>query len=240
MKKFKFKKIKAFGIAEILIIIVVISVLSVMAGKTYFKNSNTAKTKKEAIYINSRTSVLKLMSVYNNLKQFGEAAKINNSGTISNLYSNSDELMEAFCDNFQCIGSSKAQAPSYWTKQWHNLNGDKGWKDFSQFASASLLDGSLAVFEITSPQCLSSSYRTNGTYTGCGFIHVDVNATKPPNIAGRDIFSFHITRDGIFPVGDMNSDYNNTLNFCNPQSKLSRLNGIGCTFKVITENTITY
>ena len=87
----------------------------------------------------------------------------------------------------------------------------------------------------------AASSCTSATY--CGYIVIDVNGFKPPNILGRDIFEFQVAPNGIFAIGSMNSTngYNNTnwTTYCNPSSSNSS-SGIGCAGRVLIQNVMSY
>lgn len=65
-----------------------------------------------------------------------------------------------------------------------------------------------------------------------GYIYVDVNGDKGPNTAGKDLFSFWISKYGIFPIGLKDSG-EALLNDC-------RNRGIYCTAWVITKGNMDY
>lgn len=74
-----------------------------------------------------------------------------------------------------------------------------------------------------------------------GAIYVDVNGFKKPNIFGRDMFSFIITKEGIFPSGSQlqNSSFNDIFpNSCNRNS----CHGFceGCTAWVLHNENMDY
>lgn len=63
---------------------------------------------------------------------------------------------------------------------------------------AILSNGSLLAFIISNPACNSAVGSINNT---CGWVDVDVNGFRGPNIIGRDIFFIWFTGDGILPFG---------------------------------------
>jgi len=58
----------------------------------------------------------------------------------------------------------------------------------------------------------------------CGWIMVDVNGYKGPNVIGRDVYSISILPNRILPYG-ADGAYNEGVNDCNPQE-----NGKSCAF----------
>ncbi len=67
-------------------------------------------------------------------------------------------------------------------------------------------------------------------------ISVDVNGyTKGPNVWGQDLFTFAFTKTGKFlPMGAIGTAYADDKIYCSTTSSYS-LNGIGCTYKALTE-----
>lgn len=71
---------------------------------------------------------------------------------------------------------------------------------------------------------------------GTVFISVDINGKKKgPNRLGQDVFTFQVTNSGkLVPMGAVGTTYSNANNFCSKTST-SSVNGIGCTYKALTE-----
>lgn len=67
--------------------------------------------------------------------------------------------------------------------------------------TVTLTDGMTFYMEAFSKDC--SSIQGDGKHLQniCGSIFVDVNGDKNPNVMGRDLFSFYITKYGIIPRG---------------------------------------
>lgn len=61
---------------------------------------------------------------------------------------------------------------------------------------------------------------------GCGWMQVDVNGTKKPNIVGRDIYFINITPNKLTPVGET-GDYDPSID-CAPGGA-----GVGCSSKYL-------
>ena len=69
------------------------------------------------------------------------------------------------------------------------------------------------------------------------YISVDVNGfNKKPNRLGQDLFMFQIDKKGaLLPMGAEGTDYySETDEYCSSTSS-NNLNGIGCTYKALTE-----
>lgn len=66
------------------------------------------------------------------------------------------------------------------------------------------------------------------------WIWIDVNGIKPPNRLGYDLFVFQITDDGLKPMGDIGTKYEDTdgSEYCN-KSGTGVWNGMSCTYKAV-------
>ena len=65
-----------------------------------------------------------------------------------------------------------------------------------------------------------------------GYYNIDINGDKGPNIWGKDMFLFYITKYGVIPSGTP-SDIMHPLSGCKTQ-------GTGCTAWITTKNNMDY
>ena len=109
-------------------------------------------------------------------------------------------------------------------EQYKSLDGKAtvayNWFDDGQIA---LQDGTLIMFE-------------NYTDINQLWISVDLNGfNNLPNRWGYDLFTFEFLDGELRTMGDKETKYNNTDQYCNP-NKSSALNGIACAHKAKTES----
>lgn len=83
---------------------------------------------------------------------------------------------------------------------------------------------------------------TNGLSNYCGYVHVDINGLKGPNRAGRDTFSFYmLNKNGpsLYPIGgSQDTTYswkNGTDSSCAevPHPTQDQRNGMSCTGRIL-------
>ncbi len=101
----------------------------------------------------------------------------------------------------------------------------------------------------------ANSYELNASLTAtvttapaklCGYMEVDTNAAKEPNMVGKDIHYFWIIdKDGIVPFGEIDTfTCGNDVpggNYQTPkQVGISAENTLGCTYRLIQEGRIDY
>lgn len=129
------------------------------------------------------------------------------------------------------------------------LNGNVTTGDINNWGSAGmgiLADGASIRYEAKS-YC-STNRSTSGAgplyNSSCAMIYIDVNGVKPPNTFGRDVFLWHLVREGqVYPLGALDD----TWSGCDPASSdvSAGSNGApgagpGCTAKVLLEGKINY
>lgn len=103
------------------------------------------------------------------------------------------------------------------------------------YSKAVLADGTAILSIVTSPNCIASSGEIKNI---CGIIRIDINGKKLPNIHGRDVFSFHVTKDRIIPTGSqLESPYSSSSfeNGCVGQAE-----GRGCTAWVLYNENMDF
>ena len=61
-----------------------------------------------------------------------------------------------------------------------------------------LADGTAIDFYIYDKNCISSFGQLQNL---CGILYVDIDGVKGPNTFGKDYFSFHVAKSGIYPYG---------------------------------------
>lgn len=218
----------AFTLAEVLLVLAVIGIVAALTIPTLIQ-----KTGNDQI-------VAKLKKEYSSISQAYQLIANENSGSIesSSIFignlstANSWSALNAFSSKMNmiknCGDASGCFNPAV---VYRNLDGTN-WGELDTpgwgFAKAVLSDGSYIYMYDWDGNCNAAAGSGPLTASSCGVFVVDVNGKTGPNQKGRDVFSFHITKNGIIPAGS-NSDSNNCTS-----------DGLGCTEKVLREGNITY
>ena len=71
-----------------------------------------------------------------------------------------------------------------------------------------------------------------GSRNWCALIYVDLNGAKKPNQNGRDVFTFALKKNGLYPLG---CDSANSSNQCRTDNM-----GFGCSCRVLREGAMNY
>lgn len=117
--------------------------------------------------------------------------------------------------------------------------GQFAFDDEPGYPRAALADGMPFMIEFNHASCGASVTTNPGNLAlnnVCAGIYVDVNGTKPPNVCGRDMFSFWITKYGIIPKGMQDDTSNPLATQCSNKSGV----GYGCTAWVIYKQNMNY
>ncbi len=134
-----------------------------------------------------------------------------------------------------CVGMSNADVKKNCTNVYYNT---------TEFASYKIADGTTFIFRIFDGNCNSQYGPIMQLKHVCGSILIDTNATGKPNIIGKDIFAFYITKSGIYPQGT-EFDRLSMKNYCTSsriwgQNYNGYRNGGSCTAWVLYNENMDY
>lgn len=219
----------AFTLAEVLIVLGIIGIIAEMTIPTVMSNAQNAG------YV---AGLKKSISVFNSALSLANM----DSGGFTGAYSNSDGVIDAFCNKLKCIKvchSTDDRTGCFHTgSDWSKLDGSAAWGDFSSGgsnASAILSDG--IMFNL-SPSNFNCSAKTDV----CMLLTIDVNGFKKPNKMGRDMFELYIEPTNVVPNGTQGASatgYDVLPSYCNP-SITSTYNGCNCGGRIIIEGGMNY
>lgn len=124
------------------------------------------------------------------------------------------------CGNYYNKPSTGLPCYDFKNKKYKNYSGstnaDSSYLDAGQLV---LPDGTLLMFE-----------NMDGV-----FISVDINGTgKLPNRWGYDLFTFQLLDSRVLPMGELETKFNDIDKYCNKTSSTS-INGIACTSRAIKD-----
>ena len=217
---------KGFTLAEILITLTVIGVVAALTIPTLLQNTNQAEFKTA------------LKRDFADLSQATLLIKNDAGGSLVNAFPGdnlgSESLKNAYKGKLsyikECSGNAGnggsgtgVSAEGCWHSNgaWKELNGN------TIFAIGCpglvLSNGTLIYYNNLSSACSAQV----SDYMSCGFMELDVNGFKKPNVKGKDIFSVFLTDQGLIPFGargflDPSGD-------CNLSNTMGTNTGSGCT-----------
>ena len=205
----------AFTLAEVLITLAIIGVVAAMTIPTLI-----TKYEEKAII----TQVTKLYSDLSNAYRLNIAT---GDGTLRTI-----EIIKNFRTMKICEKTYVGCADNKYTE----LNGSTtSWGKTDSFPVnyALIQDGKIFRYIDGATDC-SLSAGENLFY--CGEFSVDVNGNKGPNVIGKDVFFFYITKKGVLPFGTRDE----TRMSFEKECAGGNLRGFGCTAWIIQNNNIDY
>lgn len=224
-----------FTLAEVLIVLTILGVVAALTIPTIIANKD------------KQTYVSQLKKMYSSLENGRKLASIDEGGDISELFSitkSSKDTFDALTRQFK-VAKYCGDASGCWYDGMKYLdgslyNGDGLFETYydGHEGKGILADGSLIMVSSNHDSCTDSSdytaYSPPAYRYKCGEIYVDVNGKKAPNIIGRDVFRFDVTRDGVYPHGLKYSDAD-IKSDCSSSGDGSR-----CAARVIKEDAMNY
>lgn len=229
---FNFNK-KAFTLAEVLITLTIIGVVSAITVPT-LKN----KMQNHTTY----TALKKYHSIYSNAfmlanNEFGlfDAEEYNDADNNSTI-----KLMEFIGTYVKSVKICKNNEAGCWSEKAKALN-NKVYAEGStttgqgyNVSCAALNDGSYYCLDFWNGANYAANYfGTKINSIKFAVIWVDINGNQKPNVVGRDIFAFVLDGPKLLPAGTYQ-----TTN-CTPNNS-STLAGYMCANKVISEKGVNY
>ena len=211
----------AFTLAEVLITLGIIGVVSAMTIPALINNVRAVKLRSQ------------FNKAYSEVQQAFKLMADNESVAPSDyarLYGGDKafykEFIKYFKSGFDCgtsvNGGWSSKLPCYpLSKNYSSLDGKTSvLSSFFDDGQIGLMDGVLVLFE---------------NYQNRLWLSIDINGyNNPPNQWGIDLFTFEVTDDGLVPMGNAKSSYNDADKYCNPTSTNS-MNGIACAEKAVKD-----
>lgn len=186
-------KQRGFTLAEVLITLLIIGVVASIVIPALINDTRDQEYK---------TAWKKY---YAELSHATRLLAINNGGTIKGLLSDVN-IVNTFKPNFNVIKTCDGT-----TECWHDPNKwfemDNDPKGYGADRAMILNSGVLISFNDVDTNCNLTTYGTPQGKSTCGYIAVDINGFKKPNMIGRDIYILHIQENGSTPpagsIGDI-------------------------------------
>jgi type II secretory pathway pseudopilin PulG len=221
----------AFTLAEVLLTLAIIAIIAAMTLPALTNSTNKTE------------NIVALKKAYSTLMQAFLMITSDNGGDITGALrgiTTHDDFANVFIQKLSVAkncGTNNAKAtgcfPTGVTYKW--LNGTP-WENIYLYYNTILTnDGISYAFGLQRNAC--SEDRSNGTLgtpplsNTCGYIFIDINGpNKGPAIAGRDLFTFWVTKTGIYPHGAYSD---NIVSNCSS-------NGYGCTSEVLLDGVMNY
>lgn len=177
---------KAFTLAEVLITLLIIGVVSSLVIPSLINNTQDAEFK---------TSWKKIYSV---VDQATRQMMLDNGGTLKGLF-NGDSLLMLTYSNYFSYSKKCVSSLGCWhlANEWYWHNGSI--INQNRYNGFIMNDGSFISPAYMDTDCSSTLY--SGSIQKCAMMMVDVNGLKKPNKIDKDIYYIYILENRILPRG---------------------------------------
>ncbi|HIT92362.1 MAG TPA: type II secretion system protein [Candidatus Stercorousia faecigallinarum] len=230
---------KGFTLAEVLVTLGIIGVVSAMTVPTLMQNHQR------------KTYVTQLHKVYNELQQaFLREMTDKNAINLTEAGLTTPASMKTFLhDYFKVVQDCEdGVAEPCFVNDYKNINGNL----FKDINNNKYTGGACAVIASGAAICLDKpSWTTSTSEDGItitrGNVFIDINGMKGPNIVGRDAFYLAVFSDGVLDAGNVSYDCR-TKGICrggsidkarllgNTCENTSTLNDYACFGKILNDN----
>ena len=222
---------RAFTLAEVLITLGIIGVVAAMTLPSLiqkYKEKETVSRLKKFYSITSQAYNLALSNFGTpdtwNLLNYNESLGEENTNFLNYL--------KPYLNIIEYCGSEP-------NKCWSDTNTLTGsvfhHSSDKYYSKAILADGTAILTYVLDKTCTKTSGNIKEI---CGQMRVDINGQKFPNVLGRDVFSFYITKTKIIPTG---TNLENSKNSSFEEGCIGEnAEGRGCTAWVIYNENMDY
>jgi len=221
----KFRRRRAFTLAEIMITLTIVGVVASMSIPNLLKNTNN-----QEIVAGVKKSYVAVSQSFRQLEVQGvdiDAAFTGGGAYALNVFAPTLNISKN-CGN----GSGCFPSGSY-----SLLNGNAFWNPNADITRGKVIlnDGSLlAIYDDPAVGCTKDRGTAVFNNAECGTFFVDVNGFKGPNTMGRDLFEYIIARSGVYPSGTYGA-----IEGCDVTGPITD-QGFGCVAKILRENAVNY
>ena len=225
----------AFTMAEVLITLGIIGIIAAMTLPALIQRKQ------------EKVTVTRLKKVYSILSQaydrlFYENGSDATGWGLGDMYE--QESHEILANKFlpylnviqNCVGKDSTYVAKHCTKIYNYS---------PSYSSVRLIDGVTVIFRSWYGDCRMNLGNEPHLKNVCGEILVDINGTGRPDLPGNDIFTFYLTKNGIYPMGTEFDTRNSFKEKCNKDiewgaSVGNMQNGMGCTAWVLYKENQEY
>ena len=218
---------KGFTLAEVLITLVIIGVIAAMTIPALINKTNEQET------------VVAVKKAYSTVSQAYQKVIAENGEIDPSILGAANEdatksLGQKFAKqlNAQKICGQTAGGGCWANVMYKNFRG-ADWNNLETNGTDYLIqlsDGmSVAVYGYSTYQNIGNNENLKNIL---GDLHVDINGAKGPNVIGKDVFEFYITKNGILPAG-VEGDNIFPLSTC-------KVTGPACTAWIIAKGNMDY
>ncbi|MBP3924080.1 type II secretion system protein, partial [bacterium] len=205
----------AFTLAEVLITLGIIGIVAAMTLPAVINK------------INDRENLQKFKKAYSELSQVKQLLDMEYGGSFTMACNTFDDvcLRDLFAEKMKVIKTCRSNAPNECQEKSYFQNGKQQFYDTNINHPWPMLitnSGYSVKFRFHFPDC--ASYNSGWTdkdgnlkeLKTCGWMQIDTNGKKKPNVSGKDIYFILIYKDKLIPVDSKNCSDEAPLDDCEP------------------------
>lgn len=222
-----------FTLAEVLITLVIIGVIAALTVPSMLNKYQEKET------------VAKLKKCYSILSSAIKLAENSNGpidgweGWEESSGENALKILNILAPHLNIMKNCGTGTGCWYSGMYKHLRGTD-WSNYDEDTSrarAYLADGiSIQVHVLNSPNCTGHYGESKLLSNICGSINVDINGPKKPNQAGKDYFSFYISKYGLVPWGTQGITSYSLDKYC----KNKQSTGWTCAAWVLSKGNMDY
>ena len=196
-------RLAAFTLAEVLITLGIIGVVAALTMPTLINN------------INKKHWIAGYKKAYSELSQIHQLLNSETGGSYMVECGDFDDvcLKNLFAEKVKVIESCKGDIPNKCQGKstfldgstWNQASGRVNIND-NQWPSIVTASGYSVKFRFHGNDCSENIDGFSGKLTTCGWMQVDVNGLKKPNVVGKDIYLINIYKNKLVPFSLNNAD----------------------------------
>lgn len=227
------KKLTAFTLAETLIVMGIIGIVATLTIPSLTNSTNSKDTvaKVKKAHANLEDAFGRMIGSYGELDEWTDTLT---SNLVANRLFGSMKLTKN-CGTTTPNGSCFKSGSNY-----YDANAANNTTNFYQVVQA---DGISTGIQIFSTNCTSNAGTdvTQDLKEICGTISIDVDGpSKGKNKQGQDVFTFYLTKKGIYPVGTQNDTKFKSDDECLKKGYDATQDAKGCTAWVVYNGNMDY
>lgn len=190
----KYKRIIAFTLAEILLVLLIIGIVASLVIPALIHDTQNAELKTA------------LKTFYGSFSNATKLIANDNGGSVKGVFTDGNVMRDLYAKKMNIIKkcNSNETPGNCWHKSIQGLvlsyNGTVRSDYNNPFPAFILSSGAMFIVKGTMPNC-DGQYSGLTTPVSCALIRVDINGFKGPNRFGYDVFDFHVLSTSVSPRG---------------------------------------
>lgn len=203
--KYKLINFYAFTLAEVLITLLVIGVVTAVVVPNIINNTQNAELR------------VAWKKAYSDFSQVATEFAMYNNGNLFGVFVGTDDAANKFANYMivtkKCTAGTALGTNGCWAEKTYNFSGTAfDYWSLDTWSRMVLNNGSFIAFGAITYDC---TYNRSAKQDACTTIAIDINGFRGPNTVGKDIFFGYLTKPGNFePFGTVGDYWTSSQHGC--------------------------